>query len=112
YADGVARLERDPLRSDNLFQLPTVNWLFVANKLRTTVARHIQEHAAGDDAAGPVGHVAPVHAIEGDFLRGLAAVPHAVVIPGVAERVEVRTCLTVIRDAVEVDDACAALPRI
>src|SRR4051794_18920592 len=51
---GITWLERNaPLRQD-LIQLPAMDRLVLIDKWDATMARHIQENAARDDALAPV----------------------------------------------------------
>jgi hypothetical protein len=73
----------------------------------TAKTRHVQQHAPRDDARGPVGDRAKACPVEGDLVACLTAVPHAVLVPDVAQRIEVRRRLAVVRDAVVIERASA-----
>src|SRR5262249_5158064 len=73
--------------------------------------RHVQHHAAGDDAVGPVLDAAEGSALERDLLLGITAVPHALLVPGVTEGVDVGRGHAVIEDAVVVGGEAAAPAR-
>src|SRR5204863_2207776 len=66
------------------------------------------------DAVLPVLDGAEARAVEGDLLLGIAAVPHRLIVPRVAERVDVGGGDAVIEDAVVVrrEPALAALGRL
>jgi len=74
-----------------------------------SMPRDVQHHPAGDDALAPVLDRAEGRSVEGDLLLGIAAVPHAALVPGVAEGIDVGGGHPVIEDAVVVRGE-AALP--
>src|SRR5918996_2415631 len=84
--------------------------LLHGDKGLSSVFGNIQEHAAGDDALFPMLDRPPLRSIEGDHLVRIAAVPHAVAIPYMAQRIQMRGSLAVIRDAVVVGGAATAFP--
>ena len=72
---------------------------------------NIQEHAARKNAVAPGLDRAVPRPVEPDLLRRVAPVPHPLLVPGVAERVDVGRRLAVIVHADEVDrPATVGLP--
>src|SRR5216683_6504722 len=105
---GIARLELHALRLGNILQLPAVNRLFLSHERLATETWDIEQHPTRDDAGGPVGDRAKPRTVEADLVFRVSAIPHAVVVPHVAERVQVGCGLPVVRDAVEVDGPATA----
>src|SRR5262245_1065960 len=56
----------------------------------TPVLRDIEQHATGNQPGAPVLHTPKGGPIEGNFLVRVAAVPHALVVPRMTQRVEMR----------------------
>src|SRR5262249_9451259 len=71
------------------------------------VAWHVEEHASRDQAFAECGDVREARSTRVDLLRGIAAIPHAVAIPDVAERVHVRGRNAVVLKPVIVADGAA-----
>ena len=107
-ADGVPRLQGSPLGRRHVLKLPAVDGLFLGDEGLAAEPGHVQQDAAGDDALLPVLDGPPGRALEGDDVVGIAAVPHAVFIPHVAEGVEVGVGLAVVGHAVVVGGQPAA----
>ena len=101
-ADRVARLERDPARPRDVIELPAVHGPVPGHRRHPAVARHVQEDPARDDALGPVLDGAEGGPVERDLLLRIAPVPHRLLVPRVAERVDVGGRDAVVEDAVVV----------
>src|SRR4029077_6988792 len=93
---------------------PAVDRTVLGDELGAAMPRDVEQDAAGDDAVLPVLDGAAPGAVEADLLLRIAAVPHGVVVPGVAERVDVGGGDAVIEDAVVVggEAALAAWQRL
>src|SRR5262245_6020040 len=111
-ADGVARLELDPPLGEDVVELPAVHGCVVRHARRAAMARDIEHDGAGHDALGPVLDRPEPGALERDLLLRIAPVPHRVVVPGVAERVDVGRRDAVVVDAVVVRGEAALAPRM
>ena len=86
----------------DVFELPAVHGPVLRHARDAAVARHVEHHAARDDAVGPVLDRAERRSLEGDLTLGIAAVPHRLAVPRVAERVDVGGRHAVVEDAVVV----------
>src|SRR4030088_3424789 len=75
------------------------------------MAWNVEHHAARDDALGPVLDGAELGPVEGDLLLRDATIPHALAVPGVAERVDMGRGDAVIEDAVVVRGEAARATR-
>ena len=112
-ADRVTGLEPDAPLAQDVLQLPAVDGSLLRHARDGAVARHVEQHAARDDPLGPVLDRSERRPIERDLPLRIAAVPHRLVVPGVAERVDVRRGHAVVEDAVVVggEPALAARER-
>ena len=63
---------------------------------------HVEQHAARDEAVTPVLHPAKGRPIARDLFGRVAAIPHAVVVPRVAERIEMGRRNAMIKNAIEI----------
>src|SRR4029077_15149594 len=97
--DGVAGLQLHATLGEDVVQLPAVDRTVLGDELGAAMSRDVEQDAAGDDAVLPVLDGAEARAVEADLLLGVTAVPHGVVVPGVAERVDVGGGDAVIEDA-------------
>src|ERR1700730_16453001 len=66
------------------------------------MAWDVEHHTARDDALGPVLDGAERRPVEGDLLLRIATIPHALVVPGVTERVDMGRGDAVVQVAVVV----------
>src|SRR5262245_32749664 len=110
-ADRVAGLERDAASFHDVFELPPVHGSILRHAGHAAVPRHVEHHAARDDAVGPVLDRAKGRAVERDLALRITAVPHRLLVPRVAERVDVSRRHTVIEDAVVVAGKSAVAAR-
>src|SRR5262249_50626369 len=85
----IARCKRHALRLGNVFEFPAMHWLVQGDIGFAAIFRHIEEHAACDEAGAPVFDTTKGDAVEGNLLGRIAAVPHALIIPCVAQCIEV-----------------------
>src|SRR5262249_41000558 len=76
------------------------------------VTGDVEHHAAGEDTVLPVLDGAEPGAVEADLLLGIAAVPHRLLVPRVAKRVNVGGGNAVIEDAVVVGGEAAFAARV
>src|SRR2546425_4861665 len=88
-ADRVPGLERDPALGQDVLQLPPVHGRLLRHARNPAMARHVEHHPPCEDAIGPVLDRAEGRAVERDLLPGVAPVPHRLIVPGVADRVDV-----------------------
>ena len=110
-ADGVPRLQGHPVRRQDVLELPAVHGRLLGHAGDPPMARDVQHHAARDDAVGPVLDRPERRPVEGDLLPRVAPVPHRLVVPRVAQRVDVRGGHAVVEDAVVVRGEAARPPR-
>ena len=106
--ERVARLDLDALGLRDLLQLPALHGPLRRDVRLAPVARHVEQHAAGDDAVTPCVDRAERGALRGYLGVGIAALPHPVAVPHVAERVDMGHGLPVVDEAVVVDDGAGA----
>ena len=71
------------------------------------MSRHVEQHAAGDQTVAERGDVREARSVRVDLPRRVAAVPHAVLIPDVAQGIHVRHRDAVIHETVVIDDRAA-----
>ena len=90
-------------------QFPAVDRLFLGYEGLAPEFGHVQQHAPSDDAFFPVLHRSPNGPVEGDDIVGVAAIPHAVAVPHVAQSVQMGGGLAVVGDSVEVGRRAAGL---
>src|SRR5262245_21613667 len=64
------------------------------------MARHVEHDSTGDDAVGPVLDGSEGRPVEGDLLLRVAPIPHRLVVPRMAEGVDMRGSDAVIENAV------------
>src|SRR6266581_2010225 len=95
-------LEPDPPPGQDVVELPAVYGPIVRHGGNAAVPRDVEHHAARDDAFGPVLDRSEPRALERDLLLRVAPVPHRLLVPGVAQRVDVGGGDAVIVDAVVV----------
>src|SRR6267143_1369140 len=111
-ADRVAGLELDPALGEDVVELPAVDGSIVRDTGYAAVPRNIEHDSAGHDALGPVLDGSEPRALEGDLFLRVAPVPHRVVVPGVAQGVEVGGGDAVIVDPVIVGREAALAARV
>ena len=106
----IAGSHLDTLYGSNVLQLPTVDGSVHGHVGTVPVPGHVQQHSPGDQALLPVMHRTPLGPVHGDFLIGVAPVPHAVLVPHVAQGVQVGCRRAVIGNAVVVsgEPGCGA----
>src|SRR5438876_6600356 len=109
--ERIAGLDRHAMGGGDLFELLAVHRRLERNAGNAAMLRHVEQHAAGGDAVAPVLDCAEARAVTGYLLRRIAAVPHAVVVPDMAQRIDVRGHPAVILDAVVIDGAATAGTR-
>ena len=105
----VARLDVHALRLRDRFQLPAVHRPVRRHVRFAAVARHVEQHALGDDAVAPGVDGAPGGSLRGHAGVRVAAAPHPVDVPHVAQRVDVRDGLAVVDEAYVVDAGAGAV---
>src|SRR6266536_5835441 len=76
-----------------------------------SVAGDVEHHAARDNAVAPRLDPAERRPVEADLLLGITAVPHAALVPRVAERVDVGGLHAMVEDAVIVGGEATARSR-
>ena len=105
----VAGLDVHALRLRDLLQLPAVHRPIRRDVRFAPVARHVEEHALGDDAVLPGVDRAPGGTLRRHADVRVAAPPHPVDVPHVTERVDVRDGLAVVDEADVVDAGAGAV---
>ena len=107
HEEGVAGFHGDPLCGRYRLELVSADRSVRRHVGLAAVAGHVEQDALGDDAPVPVGDVAEVGALGGDLDVGVAALPHAVLVPDVAEGVDVGHGRAVVDEAQVVHDVAA-----
>src|SRR5712691_8010850 len=85
----IAWFDLHALRLHDVLQLPAMYRLFPRHERLAAKTWDIQQHATGDDAVGPIGDRAKARTIKANLLLRGSPVPHAVLVPYVAQRVQV-----------------------
>ena len=106
---GVAGLHCDALLLGDVLQLPAMDGVVLGDKGLTPVLGDVQEHAARDDSILPMFDGPPLGAVESYHLQRVAAIPHTVGVPHMAQGVQVGGCGPMVGNAVVVSCAAAAI---
>ena len=107
---GVPRLQGNPLGPGNLLQLPSVDGPVMGHPRLAPVLGYVQQDPTGGDAVGPLVHGPEGSPVEGYLLPRVPAVPHPVLVPHVAEGIQVGSSVAMVEDAVVVAREPARAP--